>query len=187
MKKIYLIPAAFLIIIAAVIAGCIMTGTVVITASPVPNADGETVTISDLNYSGAEIEVDLTNDATFKEYRDDIRNIENIGFFLKATNHEVTDTTFQLFLEPDTAKNFDSVWAILVSPADLILTGLVIPGGESVTIDWNESMEYVTNLDKYKEVLEGGVFSLYPASLDRENFNFTIDSLVVIVTLTGKK
>jgi len=169
-------------------AGCIMTGTVVITASPVPNADGETVTITDQNYSGAEIEVDLTNDATFKEYRDDIRNIESIGFYLSVTNHEFTDATFQLFLEPDTTKNFDSVQAILDSPADLILTDLVIPGdGKPVTIDWNESMEYVTNLDYFKEILEGGVFSLYPASLDREDFNITIDSLVVIVTLTGKK
>ena len=61
-----------------------------------------------------------------------------------------------------------------------------------MTIDWNESLQYITNLDLFKDVIADGVFSLYLAAIDpvsgsRDNFNLTVDSLVFIVTLTGKK
>ena len=187
MNRIDSIPAAVVILIAVVLAGCILTGTVVITARLAPDADGDPVTITDQNFTGAEMEVNLTDNATFKDYRDDIRNIENIGFYLSATNNSANDAVLQLFLEPDTAVNYSSVEMMIDSLADLILTDLPVPGNQTVTIDGNESMNYVTNLDYFKDVLEGGVFSIYPAALNRDDFSITIDSLVVIVTLTGKK
>ena len=89
--------------------------------------------------------------------------------------------------EPDTAANYDSIAVMIDEGTDLILTGVPIPENQAVTIDWNQSMEYITNLDYYKDVLEGGVFSLYAAAIPREVFDVTIDSLVVIITLSGSK
>ncbi len=185
-KRIYhLLPVVILILFA----GCIFTGTVVITASVAPDADGNPINISHLDYSDGELEVDLTHDATFNDYKDDIKNIESVGFYLIAENNLFTDATFQLFLVGDTAANYGSAQELVDSLADLILTGLRLPARTATTyrtiIDWNESMKYITNLDEFKDELETGVFSLYPAVIPRDNFNITIDSLVIIVTLTG--
>lgn len=183
----YLLPVVVLILFA----GCIFTGTVVITASVAPDANGDPINISHLDYSDGELEVDLTRDATFNDYKDDIRNIESVGFYLIARNNLFSDATFQLFLVGDTAANYDSAQALVDNLEVLILTGLTLPARTTATIrtivDWNESMKYVTNLDEFKDVLETGVFSLYPAAIPRDNFNITIDSLVIIVTLTGNK
>ena len=187
MKKIYWICAAVAAVTAAVFAGCVLTGTVVMTAKVAPDAAGEPINITNLDYSEGELEVDLSNNATFKDYRDDIRNIENIGFYLEARNNRYAPVTFQIFLEPDTAANYANTEDMVQSRAQPVLTELIIPAQESVVIDWNESMQYISGLDEFKGALETGVFSLYPAAVPRDAFNVTIDSLVMIVTLTGKK
>lgn len=185
MKKIrslYWLPPAAAIF---ALAGCIVTGTLVITAKVAPDVNGDPIIVSNLDFSAAELEVDLSNDATFAEHRDDIKNIENVGFYLSAKNEKAFPVTFQLFLVPDTSKNFDSAQALVDSLALPILTDLQIPALSTVTIDWNESMQYVTNVHEFKDVLQKGVFSLYPAAIPRNDFKVVIDSLVVIVTLTS--
>lgn len=180
--------AAVLLAVAAFAAGCLTTGTAVITAKLSPDAQGNPIRVSNYLFAtNGEFEVDLNDNATFKDYKDDIRNIDNIGFYLKATNNDPVDMTFQLFLEPDTSANYDSAQQLVDSYTDLILTDITIPANQTVIIDWNQSMEYVTNLDNFKDAIEGGVFSLYAAAIPRDVFDVTIDSLVVIVTLTGSK
>jgi hypothetical protein len=188
MRKIHLISAMTTAFIIAVAAGCLSTGTVVITAKLSPDADGNPIHVSNQLFAqNGEMEVDLSDNATFKQYRDDIRNIDNIGFYLEVTNNEPQPVDFQLFLEPNTSANYESVQEMLDSLTNIILTGVNVPAGKTVTIDWNQSIQYVTNLDEFKDVLKGGAFSLYAAVLPRDAFDVTIDSLVVIVTLTGTK
>jgi hypothetical protein len=185
MKKRRLILVAVLVSIAGIVAGCLTTGTVVVTARLSPDSTGSAIQISsDLT---EELEVNLGENATFKDYQDDIRNIDNIGFCMIVTNNFFTDATFQLFFEPDTSANYDSVQVMLDEFVELILTDIIIPARATTTIEWNESMKYITNLQEFKSVLEGGIFSIYPAAIPRDNFNLTIDSLVVIVTLSGSK
>jgi hypothetical protein len=193
-------------LIAVVIAGCVFTSTVVITSKVAPDKYGDPITFVDLNYpettriDGCEQLVDLTKNATFNDFKTDIKNIDNIGFYLSVKNNRFNNTTkFQLFLVPDTSKHYLSPQMLVDSLADLVLTDVLVPGPTAtspdpprVTIDWNESLQYITNLDLFKEVISDGVFSLYLAALDpatgaRDNFNLTVDSLVFIVTLTGKK
>jgi len=181
-----------LALVAVTIAGCIFTSTVVISKKIIPNADGEPIVITNLSYSGGKQVVDLTDNETFNDYKDNIKNIDNVGFYLEAENNLFSPTMFQLFLVPDTSKDYSSPQMLVDSLADLVFTGVTIPARSKVAIDWNESMEYITNLDLFKSTLESGVFSLYLAALDREtgqrdNFNIRVDSLVVIITLTGKK
>jgi hypothetical protein len=188
MRKIDLIAAVVFIAIIALLAGCLTTGTAVITARLAPDSEGNSVRVTNLNFGTfAEMEVDLKDDATFRDYQDDIKNIDNIGFYLSITNNKAADVTFQLFLEPDTTVNYESVDGMVEAYADIILTDLTVPGFQKVVVDWNQSMEYVTNLLEFKDVLAGGVFSIYAAALPRADFDVTIDSLVAIVTLTGNK
>jgi hypothetical protein len=191
----YMLPLA---LIAVAIAGCVFTSTVVITQSVAPNSAGEPITIVDLGYpvgtpiEGCEQVINLSDNATFNDFKANIKNIDNIGFYLSVENNLYSPTEFQLFLVPDTSKHYISPQMLVDSLADLILTGLRIPAESHVTVDWNESVQYVTNLEYFKSTIESGVFSLYLAALDpntgaRDNFNLRIDSLVFIVTLTGKK
>jgi len=174
------------VLLVALIAGCIFTATVVITASIVPDADGEPVVISNSD-STEKLRVDLRADPTFDDYKDDIKNIESIGFYLSAENQFFTDATFQLFLEGDTTRNYTSAQGLVDSLVQLVLTDLVIPARSQVVVDWNESIQYIDNLEEFKEVLAAGVFDIYPSAFPRDNFKIKIDSLVVIVTLTGSK
>ncbi len=194
-KLIYILPP---ILIAAAIAGCVFTSTVVITQSVAPNSAGEPISIVDLGYpvdtpiEGCEQIIDLNDNATFNDFKANIKNIDNIGFYLSVENNLFSPTEFQLFLVPDTSKHYISPQMLVDSLADLVLTGVTIPARSHVIVDWNESVQYVTNLEYFKRTIEDGVFSLYLAALDpntgaRDNFSLRIDSLVFIVTLTGKK
>ncbi len=194
-KLSYILPLA---LIALTIAGCVFTSTVVITQKVAPDVNDEPITLVDQGYpadtriEGCEQLIDLTKNATFNDFKANIKNIDNVGFYLSAENNLFSPTMFQLFLVPDTSKHYLSPQMLVDSLADLVLTGVTIPARSQVTIDWNESMQYITNLDLFKDVISGGVFSLYLAALDpqsgaRDNFNIKVDSLVFIVTLTGKK
>jgi hypothetical protein len=143
------------------------------------------VTVANTDFSDAEMEVNLSEDATFNEHKDDIKNIDNIGFYLSVENNLDTAATFQLFLVADTGKNYDSAQALIDALEDPILTGLTIPARKKIVIDWNQSMKYIGDLEPFKAILEKGVFSIYPVAIPRDRFNLTIDSLVVVVTLTG--
>ncbi len=176
------------VVLVAMVAGCIFTETVVVTTSLIPDAAGNALVISDGEGSSTEkLPVDLKQDATFKDYEDDIRNIESIGFYLSLQNQLFTDATFQLFLESDTSRNYTSAQGLVDSRVQLVFTDLLVPARSRVVVEWNESMKYITNLDEFTDALKSGVFDIYPTAFPRDNFNILVDSLVVIVTLTGKK
>jgi hypothetical protein len=187
MKDIQLILIAAFLILAVIGAGCITTSTGVVKVGLAPDENGNPVRIRHLNSPITELEVNLEDDPTFKDYQNDIRSIDNIGFHVSGENNMFSSTTFQIFLEPDTAANYLHIDSLLDNFVGLILTGVIFPDRGTVVIDWNASMEYVTGLDEFKEVLKGGVFSLYPTAIPRDNFDINLDSLVVIVTLSGSK
>lgn len=174
--------------------GCITTGTVVVTAKLAPDAGGNPIRLQQntANYAlnGGEIFVDLRNDTDYNDYKDNIKNIDNIGFYAKVVNNEFYPITFQLFLDEETNPHWTSAQMVFDSSDYLIFTGLTIPSRDSVTINWNESMQYITGLIDIKDALERGYFWIYPIGRDANanvNFNIRIDSMVVIVTLTGSK
>ena len=162
--------------------GCILTGTFVIT---VTLADKDhPVTITNDDFAGSEMQVDLSEDEDFRDNKDKIESIDNIGFYLSITNHAETAINFQIFLDGDTSANYINI-DTLVRYAALVFTGLEIPAGEHVVVDWGESIRYVTGLDELKSTISTGIFSAYPVAIPRDDFDMTIDSMVVIVTLTG--
>lgn len=174
--------------------GCITTGTVVITAKLAPDANGNPLNLQynmvDFFQNGGEMEVDLRDDEDFIEYKDDIKNIDNFGFYAQVINNESYPVTFQLFLEENINANWESAQMAFDSSDHLIFTGWTIPAYDTMTITWNESMQYITGLIDIQPALERGYFSIYPIGRDagaNVAFDLTIDSMVVIVTLTGSK
>lgn len=179
------------------ISGCILTATGVVTVKLVPDEYGDPLIITPLSYNdplnpNGEIEVNLSDDEDFEDLKEHISNIDNLGFYLEVTNREFNEVTFQILLESDTSANYTDPQMVIDSAADLIFTALKIPGrpqtGEVKTVvEWSESMQYITGLIDVKPILETGVFSLYPLAIPRDEFNLSVDSLVIIMTLTGKK
>lgn len=182
--KINRLPIAALTASAVLIAGCIMTGTYVVTAVLVP--DPSPIDVSTIQaHSAVKLVADLRDDSDFRDNQDKIKDIESIGFSAKIKNNLDEPVTFQLFLEEDTTKDWENAQMVADSSTELVFTGLTIPGNATVRVNWNESMSYVTGLPAIKDVLERGYFSLYPVAIPRDNFSVTIDSLVVIVTISG--
>ena len=183
------LTAAAILGTAVLLTGCIVTGTVVLTVPIIPNADYNVLDINHNDISGSEIEVDLSDDGDFKEVSDKINDIDNLGFYLSVKNNLDTAVIFQLLIEEDTSKNWDTrdsaVYMVVDSATVLIFHGLTIPAGQTKVVEWDESMKYITDLESAKRILETGSFSIYPAAIPRDNFSVSIDSLVVIVTITG--
>ncbi|MEZ5360022.1 MAG: hypothetical protein R3F48_14495 [Candidatus Zixiibacteriota bacterium] len=190
-KRLY--PIVVVALFLAAFGGCIMTATVIVTAKLSPNDVGQPIHITNDDYTGSRIIVDLTEDEDFDEYKDKIKNIDNIGFYLEASNPTFTPVTFQLFLEPDISKDWTDPEMPVDSGSYLIFTGVQVPARTQSTatgkliVTWEESIQYINELDVVKEYLEKGEFSIYPNVVPRDNFNITVDSLVLIVTLTGEK
>ena len=191
MKNRFLFKLTTLLAVLALLIGCITTATFVTTAVLVTGSSP--LDLADEDYSGGELEADLTDDEDFKDNRNKIKNIDNIGFYAKITNNTLDPVIFQLFLEEDISKNWDQMESpaqvVVDSTTALILTGLTIPGSGTVTMNWNESMNYITGLGYIKDIIETGSFAIYPIARRGPDFDvdfdITIDSLVVIVTFTG--
>jgi hypothetical protein len=208
MKRILSILAPFIVAAVFLMAGCLSTSTFVISAKMAP----PTRIITNANYNSfmyvgtsdsvryGKIVVNLEDYPDFANNKDKIASIDNLGFFLWAKNNATVPVTFQLFLMPDTARNFpnaDSA-ASFASGSYLVFTGLALPARPTVgavpttAVDWNGSLQYISDLEGVKAALKSGHFSLYPAifygddpDIKRDSLKITIDSLVVIVTLTG--
>jgi hypothetical protein len=186
-------PLIAVVLTLVAFAGCLTTATVIVTAKLAPAADGSSIEIRETSFINGKIVVNLNDNQNFQDYKDNIRNIDNIGFYLEASNYEYTPVTFQLFLEPDTLQNYTDPVMPIDSQVPLILTGLQIPARPQqaatgkVTVTWEESLEYLNEIDLVKETLESGVFSIYPNVVERDAFHISIDSLVIIITLSGEK
>ncbi|MCP4566090.1 MAG: hypothetical protein GY841_00775 [FCB group bacterium] len=172
--------------LALLLTACIPTGTIVITYVVSPDDAGVKINLTDSEYSEGEQEVDLNDDGDFEDIKDNIESIDNIGFYLEVTNNQSTAITFQLLLEPDTSLNYTTAEAAADTVIAVILNSLTVPGDATTTINWNESMGYVGDLEFATTAIKSGNFALYPVALPTNDFDLTIDSLVVIVTITGK-
>ena len=180
-KKLLMLLAV--ISIAAIIAGCIITGTVVITVVAVPDPDP--VTVTDATFEDGELEIDLNDDEDYLNYRDDINNIDNVSFYLSVRNNQASPVTFQMLIDPDTSNNWTDIEDAIDHGVDLLFTDLTLPGASTVILDWEEATPYTSQAEEIKEILLEGVFSIYPAAIPRNDFSITIDSCVAVITLTG--
>jgi len=186
MKKLYLIFGTVAALIALTIAGCLITGTFVVTVALVPNEHNPNyLDISNLTYTGGELEADLNGDSDFEDNKDKIRNIDAVGFYAEVTNLRSEPVSFYLFIEDDTSANWSDAATVIDSATAVIFTGFSLAANETRTVTWDESLAYVSIDQRVKDIVETGSFSLYPAVTPSDLFSIRVDSLVVIVTLTG--
>jgi hypothetical protein len=158
-----------------IVAGCsVITGTFVIS---IKIGTYDIVGEDDFDY----FTVDLSEEEDWNKHKDDIKDIDNVGFQLWLDNAGESTVTGEIY-----ASSLDTIYhdrPAVWGNATLIFTGLEIPPGKSY-VDWQTSLLYIRNLPVLKKIVESGKFTGYALTTTMP-YNVTLDSATVIITVTA--
>ena len=175
-KKYLLILMPFLALLAIWIQGCLLSGTYVITFKEID----EIISTDDSVNSAA---VDLSKNNTWKDHEENIKYVDEIGFTFKVENLDSTNSaTGQLYITyfDDSLTTVEEI----KSNATKIVDGIVLDPAQTRHILWNESFDYILNLDVLKEHVESGNFRLYGICKDTP-FYVRFYDIVAVITVTA--
>lgn len=157
-------------------ASCITTGNVMV-VEYLDDLHAETgVTIN----SG---DVDLSTNSDWNDHKADIVGIDDLGFACRITNNSGVAASGQLYVSAND-KDYTTETAIRAN-AILVLDGIVVPAGETVDIEWQDSYDYLENFDLVKEVIFGEQFHYYFIAAETP-FNIDVTDLVLFLSINGK-
>jgi hypothetical protein len=124
--------------------------------------------------------VDLSANSDFKDNRDKIKSVDEVGFVFRAKNNLGTPATGQIYMSK-TPLAFPSP-ATLQSQATLVLDGLALPASGTVNVTYEQSIALQVNRDQLHEQLETGTIYLYGCAQGAP-FDITVDQLTVVLVL----
>lgn len=154
------------------VAGCLLaTGTITFTH------DIDEFTTS--NGSMDKREIDLTTDSDFNDNKDKIQSVDQVSVVGWFYNGEQVDNFAELYIsengtytEPDSVREY----------ATRVYTSPVIPGNDSVFVDWADAIPLIENLSYLKDEVYDGHFWIYGLA-QNSPFWFRC-KLTLIITLT---
>ena len=155
------------------VTGCLLSGTFVID-----------LPLDEMLFSSSifyQQKLDLTDNQTYNEHKDQIKDITDIGFALKIENNTGSNASGELYLSDDSTYTTASQ---VKSNATLILTGISVPANSTKSINWSESYQYIKNLGALKEQVKSGSFWVY-ALIDQAPLNVRIYDASVIITFAA--
>ena len=161
-----------------VLGGCLVSGTFVVV---------EVFSFTALSSNFYREAVDLTDDDTWDEHKDDIDRIDVVGFELWVTNETANDFTYSAYLDDPTAPMW-STPAEVQANATLIFDNLTIPGagagsGSQRVVTYSQSFNYLKNIPEIRRLVKDGVFDYYALTVG--NITGSVDSVKVIVTVSA--
>jgi hypothetical protein len=130
-------------------------------------------------------QVDLTGEDIWEKHKDDINNIDLVGFEIYITNNAEYEQTISLHVTDyddtlhNTAGGVDSNTTRVVHDLD-VAAGV----GTTTHIDWATSVTHLENINVLKKYVEGGRFTTFILP-DPTPYTITVDSARVIVTVTA--
>ena len=134
--------------------------------------------IGTFDVNGGEFEqatIDLSEDETFNDHKDEIEVIDRVGFMGDVTNHSGQDALLSVYF---------STQAGLTDPvtqATPIFVNVPIPAAGR-TVTYEESLDLLQNFDQLQEAIKGGVITFYTTA--NGTFNLTVNDLTMIITFT---
>jgi len=167
-----LIAGAAMAAIALSAAGCIFSGTFIITEPIVFEAH------DDFYF----YQVNLTDNATWQKHSDEIDDIEAVGVELYIRS--INDVTFNAYV--------DEYSGPLSSPTSVpgtatkIIDNFAITSGANL-ITYKESLKIITGLTELKAFVKKGLFDFYGTNSSGLDPGFVIDSGKVVVTFSASK
>ena len=173
MKKYLLLG---LIILTAVgISGCLLTGQITI----VKAVDTGLTTNSQI-YS---YWLDLNTNSDYADNKDKLKSVDAVSFVAKIKNNAALANAAELYIYHDddlttVAEIRDEAIPVLITPS--------IAAGDSLLIHWNESFQYMQNLDSLIHyVKDVGAFAVYGIA-DTTPFSDSIQAEIVVTFTVGK-
>lgn len=147
LHKGYLAAALTLLLLAA---GCIVSGqfVVVIAGTSTITSDDET-----LDY----LAVDLTDNETWQDHKDDIQAIVDVKFECEFVNNRNSAADGELYISTELYTTVEQVR----TNATKVFGGLALEPSEVRSVSFSESADYIENLETVLDLLEGGQFYFY--------------------------
>ncbi|PWB68532.1 hypothetical protein C3F09_11480 [candidate division GN15 bacterium] len=163
-----------LVALGLVTAGCLVSGTFVIS--------------HDFTFTAAEgfyfYPIDVTAEPDWAKHRDDINDIDAVGFEMTMNNENPGPVTFSAYIAPyDTLPQYETKDE-LDSNAYIVIADLEVPSGTS-TMTYAQSLGHIQNLAKFKELAITGKFSYYGVAEGITPGSFTVDPGKVILTVSA--
>ncbi|MEW5702403.1 MAG: hypothetical protein AB1792_09260 [Candidatus Zixiibacteriota bacterium] len=138
-------------VLAVIVTGCIVSGQFII----VLNIDNAIVSTHQALNSAY---IDLTDNDTWKDHEEDIQNIVDVKFEATILNNLEDSAYGEVFFA---AREYTTPQEVRDS-AFRVLSGILIPGNDSVQITFTESADYMPELSPgVLDLLETGTFYVY--------------------------
>jgi hypothetical protein len=130
-------------------------------------------------------QVDVTDDAEWQKHKDDIDFIDAVGAEFYITNNTGADVTFNSYIDdysdPDLPEPVE-----LPTTATKIIDDYTVSTGVS-KISYSESLSIITGVDRLKALSKLGQFDYYGTSTANDGSLFIIDSIKIILTVSGSE
>ena len=162
---------------------CITSGNVVIVIDNIADVTAQT----EDNFGGSM--VDLRNNSSWQDHKDQLNSVDDIGFACKITNHEPTAATGQIWISEKLYADADSMSAASVK----ILDGIVIPAatdtaGVTRSIEWKDSYDYLEHFNEAKKIIydhRDNEFYIY-FRVAETPFKIDVKNIVLFLSVNGK-
>ncbi len=129
-------------------------------------------------------QVDITDEEDWADHKDDIDFVDAVGVEFFITSTETGDVTFNAYI--DDYSGSSSTPTEIPDDATQIIENLIVsPGITHIT--YKQSLDFLTGLERMKELSELGQFDYYGESTGNEGTSFIIDSARVIITFSASE
>jgi len=127
------------------------------------------------------VEVDLTTNEDYNDNKDKIKSVDQVTVVGWLINMQQADNSAEIWLSD--VGTFASEAEVRAN-ATRVFVSPVIPGNDSVFIDWSDGLNHVENLPALKDAAEVGHFWLYGLA-DSAPFNVGFRIGLIIVLTAG--
>jgi hypothetical protein len=164
---------AILLVVAAALltAGCIITGNIVILIELDP------FTIEPNGLFGYE-EVNLLDYGEYRDHKDDLNSVDDIGFVCKIRNESGASATGKLWISNTSSSSF------IPNDKILVLDGITVAAGQTRTIKLDESYDFLKNFEAAREAILREQFTVYWEVPNA--FLVQVTDMVIVLTINGK-
>jgi hypothetical protein len=166
------LPATGLLLAVIMLSGCLFTATFVI------HHPFKFTMQNDFYFE----QVNLTDNTTWKDHRDQIDFIDAVGMILYITSGEAADVTFNAYADKYSGPSSNP--AVVPTSATKIINDLVVPPGKT-TISYKKSLTVITGLERFKDLVETGQFDFFATSSSGLGSSFRVDSGEVVITFSA--
>ena len=128
--------------------------------------------------------IDITDEPDWIDHKDDITDIDNVGFELWVTNNSGVANGYNCYVAPfSSSLSGASAKSEVITSATHVLVNVPLAATGQTFIGYADSFSHLTNLETLKTLAESGQFKFFAMS-DATPTDFTVDSILVVITIT---